>query len=376
MALHADLEVLQPIPYFPYVRPLPKWGRLSTHQAGKQVVNHAPMLYLPGVMKHWDGRFLERAVLKRIVTLGKQRPFDLIDAHFGYPDGVGAVRAAARLGLPAFVTIRGLETDYLRSPSIGPQLIEALKGAAGCISVSHALKALVVRHGVPGDHVKVIPNAVDRKVFFPGERSTARSRLGLRQDGQLIVSVGTMIDLKRHHVVVRALAELRSRSHDARLAIIGIERDEPGYLSRLRNLAEELNVADAVSFIGSVPPGDVANWLTAADVFCLASSREGCCNAILEALACGRPVVTTPVGDNVHYVIDGLNGYLVPVDDPDSTSRALSNALTPNRWDARNISGRLPLGDWEDVGRQVIDFFRGRLSRLGELPLRQTGASA
>jgi glycosyltransferase involved in cell wall biosynthesis len=327
------------------------------------------MLYVPGLFKHWDGRLLERAVLKRLRTQVSGGPLDLIDAHFGYPDGVGAVRAAGRLGLPAFVTVRGLETDYLRDPAIAPQLIDALKQAAGCISVSHSLKTLVTGHGVPEERVRVIPNAVDRSAFFPGEKSEARARLGIASDDALIVSVGTMIALKRHHVVIQALAELRKWRPGATLAIIGMERDEPEYTSGLRKLAEDLGVLAAVRFVGAVPPDEVARWLTAANVFCLVSAREGCCNAVLEALACGRPVVTTSVGDNAHFVVEGSNGYLVPVDDVVGTARALAEALVVHRWDPQSISSTLPIGSWDDVAHQVVDFFRERLAISGGCPI-------
>jgi teichuronic acid biosynthesis glycosyltransferase TuaC len=363
MAEYADVEVIQPIPYFPVIRPLPGWARRGWHPVREQVVRHAPMLYLPGLMKRWDGRFLERAIIGHLSSDSRERAIDVVDAHFGYPDGVGAVRASARLGLHSFVTIRGLEADYVRDPAIGPQLIEAISKATGCISVSHSLKKLVVDCGVLSEHVEVIPNAVDRSIFFPAGKQSARDRLGLRQDAPLIVSVGTMIALKRHHVVIEALARLRVTVPGARLVIIGTERDEPGYLPRLRQLAEELKVAGAVDFVGAVAPAEVAHWLTSADVFCLVSSREGCCNAVLEALACGRPVVATAVGDNALYVADGANGFLVPADDPAATSRALQSALDSGQWDAHRIAGGLPVRDWDDVGKRVTEHFEARLAR-------------
>jgi glycosyltransferase involved in cell wall biosynthesis len=76
-------------------------------------------------------------------------------------------------------------------------------------------------------------------------------------------------------------------------------------------------------------------------VFALATSREGCCNAILEALAAGRPVVTTPAGDNAHFVRDGVNGCIVPIDDAAATAAALERTLSRPDWDAEAISAVL-----------------------------------
>ena len=135
--------------------------------------------------------------------------------------------ASSASRLPAFVTIRGLEHDYLKHPRIGPQLVTALMQATGCISVSHSLKTLVVQHGVPAENVRVIPNAVDRAMFCPGPQDEARRRLGLQPGIPLIVSVGTLIALKRHHVAIQAFLQVRDRFPTAQLVIIGVERDEP-----------------------------------------------------------------------------------------------------------------------------------------------------
>jgi glycosyltransferase involved in cell wall biosynthesis len=318
------------------------------------------MLYVPGIFKDKDGQFLANAALARMRQLGADR-FDVVDAHFGYPDGVGAALAARRLGLPAFVTIRGHEADYVRHPRIGPILIDTLRSVTGCISVSHSLRDLMVRYGVPRYQIRVIPNAVDRKTFRPRSRSQARSELGIDCDRKMIVSIGTLITLKRHHVALHALAAVRQHHPDILFVIVGAPRDEPTYSDRLLALVRTLGLTDNVRFTGSIPPAAVAHWLSAANAFCLLSAREGCCNAVLEALATGLPVVATAVGDNSQYVHDGRNGYLVPVDDVANTASRLRETLNRDDWDAAQISATLNVGDWDSVGRGVVDFMRERV---------------
>ena len=97
-------------------------------------------------------------------------------------------------------------------------------------------------------------------------------------------------------------------------------------------------------------------------MFALATSREGCCNSILEALASGRPVVTTPAGDNAHFVHDGVNGRIVPIDDAGATAAALEHVLSRPDWDAEAISRGLAVGGWEDVAAEVLGFFRERVA--------------
>jgi len=240
--------------------------------------------------------------------------------------------------------------------------VQALNEATGVISVSHSLRDLLVGRGVRASQFRVIPNAVDRQRFRPGDRRAARLRLGVADDVPLVVCVGNLIELKRHHVLIEAFARLRASRPAAQLAIVGGGEAEPAYEARLRAQAQAAGVGDAVRFVGRIPPSEVANWLQAGDVFALATSREGCCNSILEALASGRPVVTTPAGDNAHFVCDGVNGYIVPIDQAEATSSALGRALSRSNWDPQAISQGLEVGGWRDVAGEVLAFFRERVA--------------
>ena len=362
MARHAKLRMVQPIPYFPGIRPLPPWACEAAHPIDAGNVEHAPMLYLPGVLKGLDGRWLSRSVSGAILRMKAEGQVDVVDAHFAFPDGVGCVRVARRLGIPVFVTVRGVEVDQLQRRSLRRQIVNALGAATGVVSVSHTLRDVLVNAGVDGSAIRVIPNAIDREMFRPGERGEARLRLGLPPGGRLVVSVGNLVELKRHDVLVEALARARQDVPDLMLAILGGGDAQRGYSARLAELATRLGVGDAVKIVGRVPASRVADWLQASNLFALATSREGCCNAVLEALACGIPVVTTPAGDNAHFVRDGVNGRLVPIDDAGSLARALVETVRRETWDPRSISATLEVGDWNTVGRQVLDFFTERMA--------------
>jgi glycosyltransferase involved in cell wall biosynthesis len=361
MARHADVRVVQPVPYFPGIRPLPPWAREAGHVVDARYVEHAPMLYLPGMLKGLDGQWLGRAVAGAIERMKSQARLDVIDAHFAYPDGVGCVRLARRLGVPVFVTVRGVEVDQLRRRSLHRQIVAALGAATGVVSVSHTLREVLTNAGVDGSAIRVIPNAVDREMFRPGDRKAARRRLGLPLGGHLVVSVGNLIELKRHHMLVEAIARVRHEVPDLMLAILGGGDAQSGYTARLADLAVRLGIAEAMRIVGRVPSEQVVDWLQASDIFALATSREGCCNAVLEALACGIPVVTTPAGDNAHFVRDGVNGRLVPIDDTEAFARALVGVLRRDTWDPQSISASLQVGDWTSVGRQVVEFFTERM---------------
>ncbi|HKU15947.1 MAG TPA: glycosyltransferase [Steroidobacteraceae bacterium] len=363
MAETARLHVVQPLPYLPVAKPLPSWGHEQQRTLQGLDVTHAPMLYVPGIFKSADGHWLARSIHDFIARLHATDPIDLIDAHFGYPEGVGCAQVAGKLGIPTFITIRGFENEYVHKRGIGSQMVAAMRNATGCVSVSHSLRQLAVDHGVAPERVRVVHNAIDWNAFNFDTPQAARARLGLPREGRLVVSVGHLTARKRHHILVEAFAKVAGEMPGATLLIIGGKQFEADYPAQLTAQVQALGLADKVKFLGNTPPARVADWLRAADVFALATAREGCCNAVLEALAVGAPVVTTPVGDNAHFVRDGENGFLAPVDDAAALAAALSRALSVEHWQRQQISAQLrqQVGGWNDVAQRVLQFFRERL---------------
>ncbi len=363
LAAHTSLTTIQPIPYFPLLAPLPAWARASCHTAEGLGISHAPMFYVPKFFKSLDGIWLYRSVLRKLVNLKKLGKLDLVDAHFGYPEGVGAFIAARKLGVPLVVTLRGFEAEYIHKPVIGKQIRYLIRNADGCICVSHFLRDLALEHGAVSEKTRVIHNAVDKRLFFPADQTEARKKLGLDKTSPIVMSVGHLILRKRHHVLIAAFSELLRQHRDARLLVIGDKTFEPDYTRRLYDQIAILGIGDSVELLGNVEAGRIGDYLRAADVFALGTQREGCCNAVLEALACGLPVVTTPVGDNTWFVKDGSNGYIVPVDDSAAMASAVSNAILRRDWDGEDISVNLEVGDWDRVAMEVTDFF-GTILRL------------
>jgi teichuronic acid biosynthesis glycosyltransferase TuaC len=355
MAAQADVHVIQPIPHAPLLRPLPSWARQPSHLVDDIRIQHAPMFYVPGILKSLDGLWLARSITSMVAEQRRRHQRLILDAHFGYPDGVGCVRVARRLRLPVFVTVRGMEIVAAGSPAIRRQMIRALNQATGCISVSRTLLDRLSALGLRREHTAVIPNAVDRSIFRPGDRQAARATLRIAPAARVIVSVGNLIAGKGHHHTLQAMAALRHSHANLLLIIIGGADYEPEYPQRLRRLVDELGLQDCVRMAGTMAPTDVARHLQAADVFALATAREGCCNAILEALAVGCPVVSTRAGDNADYVSAARNGTLVPVGDGAALTAAIAEVLARG-WDSQQISAELAIGSWERTAGAVLDF--------------------
>jgi glycosyltransferase involved in cell wall biosynthesis len=364
MAADASVQVIQPLPHFPLLRPLPGWAVDRAHVYAGLTIQHAPMFYLPGALKRLDGRWLARAIKPHLCDLQQRGGLDLIDAHFGFPEGVGCIEAGHALGLPVFVTIRGVEAEQLANPVLSRQLVAGLNAAAGCISVSHTLRDLAVRSGIDPERMTVIPNAVDSRTFRPGDRRAARARLAVGDHEALVVSVGNLLAVKRHAALIRAMSELRSRWPNLRLVIVGAASYEPGHPAELHALVQSLDLSDRICFAGKQSAAEVASWLQAADLFALASAREGCCNAVLEALGVGVACVVTNAGDNARFVHDGQNGYIVPTDETHRFGEFLYRALENRNWNSAGISSQLwtQVGDWPGVASRVLEFFGTRLS--------------
>ncbi len=254
---------------------------------------HPRFYYVPGLFKCLDGLLLFLSAMSAVWRLRRQFDFDLIDAHFGFPDGVAAVLLGYWFGRPVTVTLRGSELEMVRYRMRRIVLAWALNRADRIIAVSTELARLAVELGVSPERVRVIGNGVDLTLFQPIDRKVARRALNIPEAAPLIVAVGHLARVKGFDLVLRAMPAIASAHAGLRFVIVGgaaaSSGDYPAYLSA--EIAR-LNLSDQVTITGAVAPAQVALWLSAADLFILASEREGSPNALREALACGCPVVT------------------------------------------------------------------------------------
>jgi glycosyltransferase involved in cell wall biosynthesis len=319
------------------------------------------MFYLPGIAKHWDGWWLNQVVSHWVSSMPNlDSKNTILDAHFGYPEGVGCYRVAKRRKLPLFITVRGLETELMAVPAIKKQMLEAFDYAAGIISVSQSLKDMLIQNGVDGSKIRVIGNGVDSDTYSLGDRHASRSELGIAQETKLIVSLGNVQRRKGYDLLVEAIAPYQKNRNFSCVILGGI--NEAGTMASLQSRVEQLGMKDQVRFFGQATPDVVVKWLRASDMFVLPTRREGCCNAVLEALSTGVPVLSTPAGDNTKFVTDGENGFIVPHDDPQSLHRAIERTWD-HPWDPRAISQSVHQYTWDGTAQKVHLFFQERLGR-------------
>jgi glycosyltransferase involved in cell wall biosynthesis len=311
--------------------------------------------YVPGILKSLDGRFYGRGLRRWFEDYCTRRRPDLLDVHFIWPDGVGVYHMARGSGIPYVITLRGLLNYCVTKRSMKRQCAVALNAAAAVISVSKPMARMAVELGVPEERVTVIPNGVDKEVFFPRDRTECRRRLDLPLDRRLIVSVAHLKRTKGHDEAVRALAKLPD---DVVLVIIGGDVDRGGYRRHLLRLIAELGIEKRVVLAGKRPHEEIPLYLSAADLTVLASHREGCPNVVLESLGCGTPAVSTDVGAVPDLITPGQNGWYVPVLDVDALAEAIRRTLDAT-WSPRTISDSVE--SWDSVAekceRVLVDTF-------------------
>ena len=370
---HAEIEVVAPLPTFPL-------GTLAGRTPRRCVprcrdddglrIHHPSVPSIPAVGRSIDALAWAASLVAVLRRVRRSFPFDLIDAHFGYPEGAAAALLGRWFHCPVVITLRGNELVTCCSPALRRQLAHALPRAR-VIAVSRELAALAGELGAPS--VDVIANGVDRDRFRPGDRDTARRELGLPRERPCIVVPGAFVPLKEQERIIQALPLLRAGGHGRSLCIfVGQHGGAHDRREFLRRCAASLGVADSVRFAVDRPPDEMPAWLRSADVVASAAIREGSPNALIEALACGRPVVATAVGGVPDLVVPGRDGLLLPpAASPEAWATALADALA-RAWDTAAIAARAHARSWARVADEVAQVWSTAVAQ--SLSARRRGA--
>jgi teichuronic acid biosynthesis glycosyltransferase TuaC len=341
----AEVKVLSPIATYPgWARPRSYLYRPAEHQAVAPGcdVDYVTYPALPAVSRPFNGHLCARALSRPVRAFAP----DVVLAYWLYPDGYGALRAAREAGVPFLAGARG--SDLRVRDAVSRRLTRpVVRAARRLLVVSEDLgRVAAEQYGADPERIRAIPNGCDAALFRPGDRQAARAALGLAQDAEVVLYVGRLVPEKGLRELVHATRGLLATRPRARVVLVG---DGPLYAELAATLAAE--PALPLQLAGSQAPAEVARWMVASDLVTLPSYSEGHPNVLVEALACGRPVVATPVG-GIPEVVDAASGLLVPARDADALADALAEALAQD-WDEAALARRFSR-DWEQVARDTL----------------------
>ena len=356
-----EVRVVAPVPWFPLrnkvfgsyatFASIPKQEEIhgiSIIHPRYPLIPKIGMNYAPGLMYR-----AMRPVLKKIIDDGYD--FDLIDAHYFYPDGVAAMRLGKLLNKPVVCTARGTDISLLPNYA-GPRkmVLQTVANINGSITVCQALKNAIIELGVEAGKITVLRNGVDLELFQPLDRTQWRQKLGLNKT--TLLSVGNLIPLKGNHIIIPALAQLP----DTELLIAG---DGPEK-QKLEKQARKLGVSDRVRFLGTIPQEQLRHYYSAVDALVLASSREGWANVLLESMACGTPVIATNVWGTPEVVQNQHAGVLMSERSPEGLMKAYHKLFEdyPEHADTRRYAEQF---SWDETTRGQIRLFRNIINGQG-----------
>ncbi len=359
-----DVWVVAPVPWFP---PVKFFGEryynfsqvIKYEKQGDLDVFHPRYVTIPRIFKYLDGFFMFISLFIFIRQMKKDFSFDLIDAHWAYPDGYAAGCLAKRLNVPYTVTVRGSDINVFAKERLrGKLIIRSLMKADRIICVSKALQNNLLKVGIPLEKTEVAENGVDYQKFYPVQKCEARKYLKLPDNGHIILSVGYLHEIKGFHLIIEAMKTLQYETNQPIYFFVIGEDDQSFYKDFMYSKIAENHLQDNVFFAGPKKPEELKYWYSASDIFCLASSREGCPNVVLESLSCGTPVVATKVGGIPEIISDQELGILVERD-VENIRKGIRSALQKN-WDHNKIAAHARYSySWEITASKIYKIFKG-----------------
>jgi glycosyltransferase involved in cell wall biosynthesis len=347
-----EATVVAPVPWFPFSsRAFGRYGQMARIPAAETrhglQVTHPRFMLLPKVGMSLAPFLLFLSLRRHLRRAHKNgEKFDLIDAHYAYPDGVAAAWLGKTLDKPVIITARGTDLHLLPKYRIPKILIRnAFKRCAAVVTVSQALADCARTLSGPDLHIEVLRNGVDLGLFKESHRAEVRRDLNLK--GPTIVSVGLLIPRKGHELVIEALSLLP----DVQLLICG----EGPMRAQLERRARRLLVGDRVRFLGRIRHEAINRYYSAADALVLASYREGWPNVLLEAMACGTPVIATSVGATPDFVSPPY-GRIVRERTAPAIAAAIRAVLAspPSRHEVRNYASQF---SWDHTVQGLLALF-------------------
>jgi len=357
LASRYEIVVIAPLPW------RPGWPGKSKVSSTERIdgieIFHPRYLVIPKILRATYGISLFLRIFPLLRRLKKEGRCDFISAHWLYPDGVASTMAARLLQLPVYVHAMGCDiNEYAKFHLRRIQIVRAMRSANAVITKSAALASRVQELGIAPANINVVPNGIDRHRFLPGDKQEARRALEIPADIFSFLYIGNFNQEKNVSLLIRAFAKaVENMSLPAHLYLVG---DGPER-EKLEGLVTNLAIRSRVTFAGRQSHQMLRTYYQAADCFALPSLREGCPNVLLEALACGLPVIASRVG-GVPEIVTAGRGALIESGNLEEWCRAVTEALANPPERVSNFQWP----SWEDNATALEQIFAERNNCLDE----------
>ena len=356
-------RVLAPVPWFPSTNPAfgqyAKFASVPREEVRFGLKIEHPRYFLPPKVGMISAPLLlalaARRSIKKLLAAGED--FDLIDAHYFYPDGVAAILLGKWFNKPVVITARGSDISLIPNLyKLPSKMIQwAAQNAAGIVTVCQALKDAMIELGISEKKIITLRNGVDLELFQQTDRQSERARLNITR--RTLLSVGNLVPLKGNDLTIRALLYLP----DTDLLIVGAGPEK----NRLIALANEIGVTNRVRFLGVLSQAELSGYYGAVDALVLASSREGWANVLLEAMACGTPVIASNVWGTPEVVASRDAGVLMPTRTPEGIASSVKTLFSdyPKHIATRHYAEKF---SWDDTSSGQIRLFKEILEQYNK----------
>jgi teichuronic acid biosynthesis glycosyltransferase TuaC len=318
-----EVQVIAPIPWIPgLLKRLFKMAEQPEiiEKIDGITVYHPRYLVIPKITRSLYGFYYFFCIYPLLKKLKKEFAPDLISSHWVYPDGFAAVLAAKKLGIKSTVHALGCDINEYTKFFLRKKLITfALNNANAVVVKSSRLKDRVLELGINEDKIHVILNGVNSDMFFQQDMVESRKHLDVSTQAYIYLFIGNFQIEKGLEFLIEAYSKVASSHKDVLLHIVGTGPLE----SKVNKKVTALGLENRIKFFGNISHEEIPRFLSASNVLCLPSLREGCPNVVLESLSCGTPVIASDVGAVRDIVTTDNRGLVVPRGDIDALSKAL-----------------------------------------------------
>ena len=350
LSRRASLRLAVPVNWIDWL----KNGKQGRRSVSSLRARYFPYFYTPKILRSFYGLFMSWSLKSYRKKLLRPVP-DAVLVSWAYPDAVAVERLLRGTGIPFVVKVHGSDVNiHCADPSRRKQIVKTMNRSNAVVSVSEALKNLLVGYGVTESKVHVIYNGVDKSLFYPLKLHEVRDLLEIGVEKKVFLFIGNLLRSKGITDLVSAYERFLRDNDVANTTVVFIgDGQDRKLLEEQAMRAADANPAAEIRLLGRLPHAELNRWINAADAVCLPSYSEGVPNVILEAMSTGKPVVATSVGGIPEVVTDDT-GLLVRPGDIEALAEAMRRVLELD-WDSGAIRAHSERFNWSENARQVSE---------------------